>query len=277
MFEDISHAFIALRENNDPCGQWELEWVCEIKPTDGDLNNRLTNGLALFGAQPETPSWQITPIEDKNWLEESYKQFPAFEIGPFYIHGSHCTNPIPTDKMNLQIDAATAFGTGEHGTTKGCLEAMLALKDQGVCPWNVLDMGTGSGILAIAAWKIWQTPILAIDNDTESIRVAQKHQLENGVSTTPSALTCLHGDGYNAPDVTKRAPYDLIIANILAAPLIEMAPQCRQVTDKNGHIILSGMLIEQVPKVQAAYEAQGFTGIRQTNIGEWATLILQLK
>ena len=278
MFEDVSEAFVALRAGNDPYGLWMLEWVYGQKPDINDLNKRLALGVSLFDNHAVIDTvWDIQPIEDKNWLEESYKQFPAFEIGPFFIHGSHFEGTIPDDQMALQIDAATAFGTGEHGTTKGCLEEMLALKEKGVCPWNILDMGTGSGILAIAAWKLWQTPILAVDNEEESVRVSRKHQQENGVADVPSALSCVCGDGYHTPEVSRRAPYDLIIANILAAPLIDMAPQCRAVSDDNGYVILSGMLIEQVPKVQAAYEAQGYTIVTQRNIDAWSTLVLQLR
>ena len=275
MFEDISEAFIALREHNNPFGCWTLEWIFSEKPKIDDLNKRLAHGLSLFTEANKT-EWTILKIKDKNWLEESYKQFQPFEIGPFFIHGSHYDGTPPSDRLWLQIDAATAFGTGEHGTTKGCLQAMIALKDEGVCPWNVLDMGTGSGILAIAAWKLWQTPILAVDNETEAVRVAEKHQKENNVSNAKTAMTCVHGDGYNTPDVLERSPFDLIIANILAAPLIDMAPQCAEVSDENGHLILSGMLIDQVPKVQSAYETEGYKIINQINIDPWSTLVLQL-
>ena len=251
----------------------------EDAPTAQDLTARLLIGFELHtieSANFQTPQeWLIEPLPEKDWLAESYKTFPPFEIGPFFIHGSHYDGDLPANKKPLQIDAATAFGSGEHGTTKGCLEAMIELKDQGHCPWNVLDMGTGSGILAIAAWKLWKTPILAVDNSEEAVRVAAHHQELNGVSNASSAMTCLLGDGFNTSEVENKKPFDLIIANILAGPLIDMAPALTKVADENAHIILSGMLVEQADEVWNAYKKQGLKKQNQINHGEWSTLVLQ--
>ncbi|MDB2683123.1 50S ribosomal protein L11 methyltransferase [Alphaproteobacteria bacterium] len=275
VFEDFTNAFVALREGNQPSGDWELEWICAVSPDQIELSRRLSIGLDICGFTAVDASWVIEAVAEKNWLEESYKQFPPFEVGPFFIYGSHYEGDVPADQMGLQIDAATAFGTGEHGTTKGCLEFMLRLKDEGACPWNVLDMGCGSGILAIAAWKLWKTPILAVDIEEESVRVSKVHQDMNGVSDAGSAMTCLHGDGFDTGDVQAKKPFDLVIANILAGPLIEMAADCKAVADENGYVILSGMLVEQAQSVRAAYEAQGIRFIDQIDIGEWASLLLQ--
>lgn len=277
-FEDYAQAYVALKNNKPPGSPWEVEFVTETKPDIDDLNQRLQFGIDLFDIQELKnfkAEWMIEEIPETDWLAESYRQFPPFEITPFYIHGSHYEGEIPQGLLKLQIDAATAFGSGEHGTTKGCIQAMVKLKDDGACPWNVLDMGTGSGILAIAAWKLWKTPILAVDNEEESVVVSIRHQKANGVPEVASAMSCVCGDGYKTPQVQTKKPYDLIIANILAAPLIEMAPECKAVADENGYVILSGMLNDQADDVQKAYENQGMILRDKIIIGEWSTLVLQ--
>lgn len=175
----------------------------------------------------------------------------------------------------MQIDAATAFGSGEHGTTKGCLLAMLDLKESGVCPWNVLDIGTGSGILGIAAWKLWKTPVLATDNDEEAVRVAARHRDLNQVPDDETGMACVTADGFAADSVQAKKPFDLIIANILAVILREMAHELLACTDKNGFIILSGILNTQAQDVLDVYEPLGFALRNRFDIGEWSTLVLQ--
>lgn len=270
----------ALRQGSHT-GAWAVEWIVEFKPDLQALATQLDVNSQILGVECGDVKWAISDIDvDTDWLTESYRAFPPFSVGPFFIYGSHyADNPdwdgVPDGQMGLQIDAATAFGSGEHGTTKGCLQAMLDLKGAGICPWNVLDMGTGSGILAIGAWKLWKTPILAVDIDDECIRVTEKHAALNGVKLGGSSLTCQTGDGFNAPLVAKKKPYELVIANILAGPLIDMAAALAAVMDTPGYVILSGMLNEQAAEVQAAYEAQGLAFKQRYDIGEWTTLVLQ--
>lgn len=277
-FEDIAQAYVALRPYNDETKPWNVELVTTNMPSAEDLTARLflactLNKIAL--KQNFKPNWKIEKIPEKDWLAESYEQFPPFETAGFFIHGSHYEEDIPKGLIKLQIDAATAFGSGEHATTKGCLQAMTALKEQGACPWNVLDMGTGSGILAIAAWKLWKTPILAVDIEEESVRVATRHRSINNVPDVKTGLSCVCGNGFETSEVQTKKPFDLIIANILAGPLIEMAESCAAVSDENGYIILSGLLNEQADKVIAAYRDQGMPLKDRINIGEWSTLVLQ--
>jgi ribosomal protein L11 methyltransferase len=219
--------------------------------------------------------WSAAEIPDTDWLAASYKQFPAFEVGPFFIYGSHHDGKIPDEKISLQIDAATAFGSGEHGTTKGCLLALSKLKDEGVCPWNVLDMGTGSGILGIAAWKLWKTPVLAVDNDEECVRVTCRHREFNKVPSGDTGLIAKAGDGFRTAAVQDKKPYDLVIANILAVVLRELAGELKAVSDSNGFVILSGILNRQAQEVLDVYEPLGFTLRDKVEIGDWSTLVLQ--
>ncbi len=277
-FVDIALSSAAARIDRKHKNPWILEWIMDEKPNKEDLISRISLQAAAHSIRDIDISADNISIEETpniNWLEKTYQEFKPFSIGPFFIHGSHYKDEVPQEQIPLKVDAATAFGSGEHETTNGCMQAMLDLKGKGACPWNILDMGTGSGILAIAAWKLWKSPILAVDNDEESVRVTARHAEMNGVSLSKSAMTCDCGDGFNTPSVSKQKPYELILANILAAPVIEMAPDLVKVLDDNGYCVLSGMLVEQAHLVASAYEGEGLTLKKQYDIGEWSTLIMQ--
>lgn len=261
-------------------GQWVFEWVFETCPDSAVLQNLLQrHDFVLI-----SPVWKIEALdkdwENTDWLAESYRSFPAFSIGPFYIYGAHETPTAAMDQIPLQIDAATAFGSGAHPTTAGCLRAMADLKDQGFCPWNVLDMGTGSGILAIAAWKLWKTSVLGIDNDAECIAVSARHRTANKIPEGAHGLILQTDDGFSAPLVAQRKPFDLIIANILAGPLIGMASTLATVCDSNGYVILSGILAERAMDVIRAYTDQGLVLVSASEESQdgysWTTLVLRL-
>jgi len=275
---DLALSSSAIRENRKHNAPWILEWITEDKPEIDAVISRLSLQAAAYDIPAGEINGSDISIEktpDIDWLQKVYEEFKPFSIGPFFIHGSHYEEDIPSGQIALQIDAATAFGSGEHETTSGCLKAMLDLKGKGVCPWNILDMGTGSGILAIAAWKLWQSPILAVDNDPESIVVTNRHAGMNGLTIDKSCLLSDCGDGFNTPIVSKKKPYELILANILAGPVIEMAPALVSTLDDNGYVVLSGMLTEQVNLVASAYEGEGLTYKKQYDIGEWTTLVMQ--
>lgn len=270
-----SAAFTALRENHREANDWILEWLCDEKPDISCVSSKLAvleevHGLDLGRAQID-----LEEVPERDWLSYSYQQFPAFDVGSFFIYGSHHEDEVPSDKFGLQIDAATAFGSGEHGTTAGCLEAMEWLKEQGMCPWHVLDMGTGSGILAIAAWKLWKTPVLAVDNDAEAVRVTEHHRVLNKIPDGKMNILSAVGDGFAAEIVQQRAPYELVIANILAGPLKEMAADLKAVVDEGGRVILSGILNEQADSVIEAYAAQNLKVIKTFELHGWSSLILQ--
>lgn len=268
-------SFSALRDENRQDSPWTAEWLVDTAPDMTDFKSKIIVNAGLYDiALPSPLVLDVNDVPERDWLSYSYQQFPAFSVGPFFIYGSHFDGDVPDDAFGLQIDAATAFGSGEHGTTAGCLEAMVELKDQGLCPWNILDMGTGSGILAIAAWKLWKTPVLAVDNDEEAVRVAERHREINNVPGGGMDLTCAVGDGFAAEITQQKAPYELVIANILAGPLKEMAADLKSVCDTNGYVILSGILNEQAESVIQAYEAVGLRLRDHKTIGEWSTLIL---
>lgn len=257
-----------------------LEGYYDSPPDQITLKTHLIAAGSLLDL-PEAFSVQCTwstEIVDMsvNWLEQCYQEFPAFTVGPFFIYGSHHQDTPPDDKLTLQIDATTAFGSGEHGTTKGCLMALHDLNEQGVCPWQVLDMGTGSGILALASWKLWKTPVIAIDNDPEATAVTLRHAQTNYVPTSSGNLQAETGDGFKADLCQKKAPYELIIANILAAPLMTMRDEMIAVLDDNGYVVLSGILAEQADEVSAHYTQTGaLKDVKRYPIDEWVSIMLQ--
>ncbi len=255
-----------------------FKWLINDKPNIDDIASRLFLQIAAYNIKNIDISKEnilIKKVEDINWLEKVYKGFEPFSIGHLYINSGDSEYIVPDGQISIKLDAATAFGSGEHETTRGCLQAMLDLKAKGACPWNILDMGTGSGVLAITAWKLWKSPVLAVDNDKESVRVAIKNAAINGISLSKTSLLCEYSNGFDALIIDKQKPYELIIANILASSVIEMAQDLNLVLDDRGYAILSGMLVEQSDLVISAYEGVGLRLIDRYDIGEWSTVIMQ--
>lgn len=272
--DDDALASSALRENNEHRAPWVVTWIVDFAPDLPVLAARFHDALAARGLPPcpaAPEDWSAEPVPAVNWLAHSYQQFQPFPVGRFFIYGSHYDGVPPPDLTGLLIDAATAFGSGEHGTTAGCLRAMLTLAEDGFRPRHALDMGTGSGILAIAAVKLWGCPVLATDIDEEAVRVTARHAEMNG---TAAAMSCVAGDGFAAPAVGAGAPYDLVLANILAGPLIDMAADLCRATAPGGYAILSGILEEQADEVLAAYRPHGLTLRQRYDSKGWTATLL---
>jgi ribosomal protein L11 methyltransferase len=251
-------------------GEWKIQWLFDERPEYDALETRLILAATSLGiALPSGRgiNLQLDPVPDVNWLEESYRSFSPFRVGPFYICGTHTTPDPAPDEIVLLIDAATAFGSGEHGTTSGCLMLLEHLKLSGFTPDCVLDMGCGSGILAIGASKLWPSPVLATDIDPECVRVSNHHCRINHVT---DQIETIVGDGFGI--VTKQ--YDLIIANILAHPLIDMAEDLMRSLKDGGYVILSGMLQTQAEMLLAHYSGRGAALEHRIDRGEWTALLL---
>lgn len=272
--DDIALSSSFLQDQTDD--SWECLWTVEGNVSVEDIKARLLLGVTLHELPPvDLSSLAIEPLPDINWLEASYAGFQPFALGPFFVYGSHHRDTVapPAGLMTLEIDAATAFGSGEHGTTAGCMLAMEKLHAQGFAPRTYLDMGTGSGILAIAAMKRWPDITgLAVDNDPECIVVTDRHRDFNHID--PARIHSFVSEGFDDPRVQQDAPYDLVIANILAAPLIAMAADLAKATAQDGYLILSGLLITQKDEVFAAYAQQGMTLIEAATRDEWSILTL---
>ncbi len=234
--------------------------------TSQDAKETVEKYLKAFDLPSQIES--IKKLPHKNWLEENRKQFPPIECGPFFIYCSYYEGDLPQDKITLKLNAALAFGSGEHETTRGCLRALERLQNT-LSPKHILDLGCGSGILAIAASKIWPTAsLLATDFDHFAVKTTQTNAKENN---TPH-VTSLFSDGFEA---IESKDFDLIIANILADPLISFAPSVAEHLKPSGYLILSGLLERQASDVQAAYEKQGLILKDAFHINTWSTLILQ--
>ena len=234
-----------------PKGPWLVQGFVQGKPDRAPIEAGLAVAAMAFGAAE--PELVLEQLPDIDWVRENQESFPPMRIGRYWVHGSHIATPVPAGAVGLLIDAATAFGTGEHATTHGCLMALDRLVRRGRRR-RILDMGTGTGILAIAAAKSWQVEVLACDIDRNSVKVAAENVALNGVA---DLVTCRPSDGYAAPEVRAGAPYDLIFANILARPLAAMAPDLARSLAPGGIAILSGLLAGQESYVRAAHRVQG--------------------
>jgi len=246
-------------------GAWTMTALFEGQPSVEGLSATLAQTLGATA-----PALSLAAVEDKDWIAETVRAFPPIPIGPFWVHGSHVGAPDES-RMSLLIDAGIAFGSGEHATTEGCLLALARLGDEGKAPANVLDMGCGSGILAIAAVKLYGCAVLAVDIDEASVEFAREAAINNGCAAN---IVLQAGDGYAASQVARRAPFDLVMANILANPLIAMAGDLAGVLAPGGNTILSGLLVEQAPAVIAAHEAAGLTLVRQDDLRGWTALVM---
>ncbi|MBV8409307.1 MAG: 50S ribosomal protein L11 methyltransferase [Alphaproteobacteria bacterium] len=220
------------------------------------------------------PDWHWEELPDKDWVAENQRSFQPFAVGPFWVHPSHITDGQPAGAIALRIDAGMAFGTGTHATTRGCLE-LLATLDPGQTV-NTIDVGSGSGILAIAMAKLWQHPVIGSDNDPEAVAVARENAALNGVGD----LCCfVHAKGLDHDALQGGAPYDQIVANILAGPLIELSDSFSAAVRPGGHALLSGLLVEQAADILAVYDRWGFTLERQIDLETggawWRTLLLR--
>jgi ribosomal protein L11 methyltransferase len=215
----------------------------------------------------------IDKLPQRNWVLESRKGLPPIKAGPFFIHGEHDRDKRPKRGIPLEIDAGVAFGTGRHETTMGCVKALLRLQKTHKFK-RPLDVGTGTGILAFAAWHLFGQPVMAGDNDKDAVRVAKENAVINGLK---KHVRIVASDGYKAKAIRDRAPYDLITANILANPLIGLAPALARNLARNGRAVLSGLMRDQEQDVLSAHRAQGLELDFRIRLGQWSVLVLKRK
>ncbi len=247
-----------------------VEGYTTVKPDDRVFQNALDH-LQLLQKLPIPPTYTISKVNShEDWLTQCYKAMPAIQAGPFEIRGTHLLNDGKVTKNTLIVDAATAFGSGDHPTTKGCLTLLGKLARQHQFS-NIMDMGCGSGILAIAAKKTWpKASVLAADYDAESVRVTERNAKLNLCS-----IQAIHSLGFQNAKTHPTEPFDLVLANILARPLVSIAPDVQKYTKTGSFVVLSGLLIKQMPLVLKAYSHQGFFLHHKYTEQEWATLCLK--
>ena len=261
---------VATSHQRDDNGDWQIEALFEYVPDAAVIDKMLA---PLYRQQGITPMpITLVPVAARDWLAENRAAFPPLHIGRFWIYGSHVTQPQPPASLPLLIDAALAFGSGTHPTTEGCLRALQMIRS--IAPRRVLDMGCGSAILAMAGARLWPScQIVAADNDPVAVRVAARNRALNAIAPAKMRLAVSHGFGSRI--VCNQAPYDLVLANILAGPLSRMAPDLVPRLANNSWLILSGILHRQARSVEIAYRAQKMRLWHRICLGDWTTIIMR--
>lgn len=228
--------------------------------------------LALLAAAHGARPFAVSELPDKDWVAEVKRELAPIRAGRFYLYGSHDADRVPDDVVPLLIEAAMAFGTGHHGTTQGCLQALHDLDAAGVRAKNVVDIGCGTAVLAMAAARIWPGVMMASDIDEVATEVAAANVRANGLDGRLDIVTCA---GFDHDALRARMPYDLIFANILKGPLVALAPSMAEASAPGGHVILSGILNTQADEVLEIYADHGFDKRDHLVVGEWSTLCLR--
>ena len=216
---------------------------------------------------------KVEALPDQDWVKLSQEGLPPVRAGRFFVYGRHDKGRVPTNVQGLAIEAGAAFGTSHHETTAGCLEALEWMKQIGYRPDNALDLGTGTGVLALAADRLWRIPVLATDIDPIAIEVTRENlRLNGGQMRIRTAVA----EGFAHPSISAAAPYDLIIANILSGPLTQLAPGIRAHLAPGGKALLSGLLRTQELVVLAFYRSLGFRLERRWRHNAWSVLLVTL-
>lgn len=247
---------------------WRIEGVKRIGINDAELAAALALAAAATGI---APTLERAPTEADGWLARTYASFPEQMIGRrFAVRGTHLLGPPAANRITLTLDAGLAFGSGEHGSTRGCLVALERIAPRRPC--RILDMGTGSGILAMAAARLLHRPVLATDIEPWAVRVAAENAALNGVAHLVRPILA---DGWRDPRVRAHGPYDLVFANILARPLCLMAGDLALNLAPGGTVILAGLLANQASWVLSAHRRHGLRLERRIPQERWTTLVLR--
>ncbi len=245
---------------------WAVEILFAATPDEAPIRDR----LAALGIR----DWSVETLAERDWVAESQRLLPELRAGRFFIHGSHFQGAIPPGAWALMVDAGAAFGTGRHETTLGCLLEIDRLRRRGRFG-RVLDLGTGSGILGLAAARAGAASVVAVDNDPVAVRVALANAHKNGLA---ARLRASGGDGCcRRPLANSRRRFDLVLANILARPLRGMASDLKRVLRPGGRAVLAGLLRAQEAEVLSAYRTQGLVLEARRAYGAWSVLRIKRK
>jgi ribosomal protein L11 methyltransferase len=262
--ERFDEAATAAFEGAD--GRWNLEIHFETPPDQAAV--RLTLSQIAGGETAARLTFERIAAQD--WVAASLAELKPVDAGRFTVHGAHDRARVLPNRIGIEIEAALAFGTGHHGTTRGCLLALDWIAKTRH-PRRVLDIGTGTGVLAIAAAKSFRRPVLASDIDAEAVAIARVNARLNGVS--PLVATT-HAKGLTGLRFRQAGPFDLVFANILLAPLKALAGPLQPLLAPGANVVLSGLLADQENAALAAYRPHGLKLVRRFPLGEWVTLIL---
>ena len=263
---------VVTHELNEDRDEWQVDAYVDDKPGAELLETLVSLVASAKGKKPK-----VEELPEEDWVTLSQQGLEPVQAGRFFVHTSSYADRVPAGSTSFLIDASQAFGTGGHDTTAGCLAMLDQLKHAGANPRNIADSGTGTGLLAFAAMALWpRAKTIASDIDPASIFVTRDNAGINGVPLGRGGcgLALAVAPGTNHPSIKHRAPYDLVIANILAGPLITLAPDIAAVTAPGGHAILAGLIARQMEPVLAAYRAQGFRLAARSGSAEWPCLLL---
>ncbi|MFI5023336.1 MAG: 50S ribosomal protein L11 methyltransferase [Alphaproteobacteria bacterium] len=267
LFAGLSESFSCFETQGGEL--WRFAGYFERKPDRAALVARSALAAAALGLAPPEVALRRLPARD--WASENRRQFPPTSAGRFFVHGSFFAGAVPPGRIGISLDAGLAFGSGTHESTRGCLLAIDRLARRRRFR-AALDLGCGSGILALAMARLWRRPVVAADSDPVAVKVARANARRNGLAAFVHVLA---SDGLGGRALGKRRRYDLILANILARPLERLAPALARARRAGGVVVLSGILRHQVPGVLAAYRAQRLALERRIELGEWVTLIVR--
>ncbi len=255
---------------DDVTGDWRVEGVKPVNTNDSELAAALLVAGLVSGVSVPL---ERASTEAEGWLALTYTSFPEQPIGKrFAIRGTHLTDRPTTGRVTLTLDAGLAFGSGEHGSTRGCIVALETVARRH--PRRILDLGTGSGILAIAAAKLLRRKVLGSDIEPWSVKVARRNAVQNGVG---AFVRVKLADGWHSPAISGGGPYDLVFGNILARPLCSMAKHLSVHLAPGGTAILAGLLGTQARMVLAAHRRRGLVLERMLPQGPWTTLVVRKK
>ena len=247
---------------------WRIEGYASDMPPHADAAAAM--GIAAARAGIAEPDFTCVPLPDTDWVADNQASFQPLHAGRYFIQPSHFEGAPPHGAIALTVDAGAAFGTGEHATTKSCLLALDGLMKRRRYR-RPLDLGCGSGILALAMAETWRRPVIAADIDPQSVAVAQENAVINGLSAW-IRFRC--SDGMSDREVRQAAPYDLIMANILAGPLVALSRRLNRCLAPHGTLVLSGLLAQQESAVRNAYRRQGLSLRRRIALDGWHTLVM---
>ncbi|WP_121632901.1 50S ribosomal protein L11 methyltransferase [Tropicibacter alexandrii] len=261
---EVEPTGVGVFEIEDGSGLWEVGGYFLEQPDDIEL--------ALLAAAFQAQPFVVSEVPDEDWVDKVRRELTPVVAGRFFVYGSHDADKIPEGSEPLLIEAAMAFGTGHHGTTQGCLEALDRLAGEGFVGQNVADIGCGTAVLAMGAARIFPNPAIASDIDQVAVEVAEANVRANDME---GRVVCVEAAGFGHDDLHARGPYDLVFANILKQPLIDLAPDMASHLAPGGYAILSGILTRQADEVVEVYASQGIAQVRRDVIGDWVTLTLR--
>ncbi len=258
---DIEPTGVGVFEVEDGTGTWEVGGYFVEAPDEV--------ALALLAAVHGASEFVVSEVPETDWVAHVRRELAPVEAGRFFVYGAHDADKLPDGRVSLLIEAAMAFGTGHHGTTLGCLRALDGLVTTGFAPTRVADIGCGTAVLAMAAARVWDAAVVASDIDPVAVDVALANLAANDLKVRIDVVEAVGFD-----HEVLNGPFDLVLANILKGPLMDLAPAMARVISPGGKAILSGILVEQAQTVAEHYAAHGFNLSNRDDIVDWTTLSL---